>query len=671
MLRSALQRLVIISGLIAITIMVVLCASVPWLWSLSLVELFAGTLGLFVIALTIQWAIRSEEIQRIPEEIEPISNDPVEQNQGDSDLENLVTAQRINSRFVKPSFPSPVAARQPPDSPASTLPPRPLARDTPPLIDFEEPILPDRLITPGEPIVPHRTRSEARTTANLATDLILDFDAAAGAARITLDLEPSEGKPPIPLPVSSQAKPAVAATRAEIHKERPIDNVISRDSSPIKREAESGRKVSETRQYKEPIKVIDAKTATDQGEVIPRRLSVEVPSHVLYVARRLQVEAPRPQWSPPRNVESLPDTAVLTWHGSGQSISVGPYTLTDPLVYVCDGQRSSSEASCIDRRHAIGKAVAELVGSLGYYPEYSRLSPDQRANYLQWLANGRTGPMSDIGYAFLYFYGLERRLLIDDQDLSPIVKEVVRLLEVYTFSGSFDGYLSRFLSYTLARTGIGTLKEKWFQAVFERTRAQRDEQHLAVGLAWLFSNERPLPPEWACRIARLDPRSPRSVVLERLPDQFNALFLKRYKDRYGDGMKLTAAKRDREVTYQPASPSRSPYTSSSTELKPVKIPHVMGIQSQFAPLVKIWTSCVEELKPLSRVMAKGADVSNRAAYEALPEELKAETEHPDKSRWDQVGAEQAQEDGTVLVKIGKQDLICISSICKSNISRHP
>ena len=36
----------------------------------------------------------------------------------------------------------------------------------------------------------------------------------------------------------------------------------------------------------------------------------------------------------------------------------------------------------------------------------------------------------------------------------------------------------------------------------------------------------------------------------------------------------------------------------------------------------------------------------------LPDALKAETEHPDKARWEQVAAEQAQEDGTVLVKIG-------------------
>jgi uncharacterized tellurite resistance protein B-like protein len=311
-----------------------------------------------------------------------------------------------------------------------------------------------------------------------------------------------------------------------------------------------------------------------------------------------------------------------------------------------------TEASCIDLRLPIGTPVEEAPGCLGYYPEFARLSRNQRATYLKWLSDGRSGPLSDIGYVFLFFYGLERRLLVEKQDLSPIVKEVVRLLETYTISGSFDGYLSRFLAYTLARAGIGTLKEKWFEAVFERTRAQRDEQHMAVGLAWLFSQQRSLPAAWALRIARLDPRSPRSVVLERLPEQFGALFFKRYREQFGEGMLLKAAKRDREVTYRAASPSLGQDLGGGGNLEPVRVPHVMGIQSQFSPLVALWTGCIEELKPLSRVMAKGANVTTREAYDALPDDLRAETEHPDKLRWESIASEHVWEDGTVVVEVG-------------------
>jgi hypothetical protein len=342
----------------------------------------------------------------------------------------------------------------------------------------------------------------------------------------------------------------------------------------------------------------------------------------------------------------------LIWCGKGQSFEVGPYKLSDPLVYTYNGRRDSGEASCIDLRKRVGRPVREPRGSLGYYPSYDRLTDDQRANYLQWLAGGRSGPLEDIGYAFLFFYGLERRLLVEGQDLSPIVKETVRLLETYDFSGSFDGYLSRFLSYSLAKSQIGTLKEKWFQTVFEKTRAQRDEQHLAVGLAWLFSQKRPLPVHWAMRLARLDPRAPRSVVLDRLPEQFRTLFAKRYAEHFGEGLLLKSAKRDREVVYRPASPSLLQQVGSGAFLAPVRVPNVLGIQSQFSPLIQIWTSCIEELKPLSRLMARGAEVTTRAAYEALPENLKAETEHPDKALWEKLTSEHAREDGTVLVPVG-------------------
>ena len=347
----------------------------------------------------------------------------------------------------------------------------------------------------------------------------------------------------------------------------------------------------------------------------------------------------------------------MTWCGKGQTIQVDKYILEEPFVYASRGSTGVNEASCINVRLPVGKPIHEPPGRLGYYPEYIRLSAGQRANYLRWLAEGRSGPLSDIGYAFLFFYGLERRLLVEQQDFSPIVKEVVRLLETYTFSGSFDGYLSRFLSYALAKGDLGMLKEKWFQAVFERTRAQRDEQHLAVGLAWLFKQGRPLPSTWAFRLAKLDPRSPRSVVLNRLPDEFSTIFGKRYSEQFGDGLVLRAAKRDREVAYRPASPSLPDVISARGGREQVRVPNVLGIQSQFEQLVRIWSSCIDELKPLSRVIARGTEVATREAYDALPDDLKSDTEHPDKTYWDKLSVDHAQEDGTVVVAVGSLAMI--------------
>jgi uncharacterized tellurite resistance protein B-like protein len=298
---------------------------------------------------------------------------------------------------------------------------------------------------------------------------------------------------------------------------------------------------------------------------------------------------------------------------------------------------------------------------MGYYPTYAGLSPNQRANYLRWLAGGRAEPINNIGYAFLFFYGLERRLLVEQQDLSPIVKEVVRLLEAYTFSGSFDGYLSRFLAFVLARAGIETLNDKWFEAVFNKARLRRDEDFLAVALAWFFKRNAPLPVGWAMRIARLDPRCARSVVLDRLPEQFELLFEKMYHEQFGEGLMLRASARRRTLGYRPASPSRlsklhgnwSFVDLSGRATEPTEIPGVLGIQSQFSPLLTIWSSCIEKLQPLNRVVAKGIHISTREAFEALPEDLRATVDHPDKGKWDRLAADHTDKDGWALVEVSK------------------
>jgi hypothetical protein len=92
------------------------------------------------------------------------------------------------------------------------------------------------------------------------------------------------------------------------------------------------------------------------------------------------------------------------------------------------------------------------------------------------------------------------------------------------------------------------------------------------------------------------------------------------------------------------------------------IPNVLGLQSQFAPLVKILAECIDELKPLSRHKTKGIEVNTREAYELLPEDLRAETIHPDKARWDEVVAKHTNEEGFVLVPIS--DLAAIQETAR-------
>ncbi len=79
------------------------------------------------------------------------------------------------------------------------------------------------------------------------------------------------------------------------------------------------------------------------------------------------------------------------------------------------------------------------------FPDYGKPSPGRRGAYLSWLSKGRSDPSADIAYVFLFFYGLERRLLIDGQrGWSPrrkgeIVRELLRLLPIYGENRGFRG----------------------------------------------------------------------------------------------------------------------------------------------------------------------------------------------------------------------------------------
>lgn len=67
------------------------------------------------------------------------------------------------------------------------------------------------------------------------------------------------------------------------------------------------------------------------------------------------------------------------------------------------------------------------VGPPSYFPNYVTLSSGQRYKYLNWLRNV-DNPI-DIGYVFLYYYGLERHLLIGNFERA--FNQVIRLRNVH------------------------------------------------------------------------------------------------------------------------------------------------------------------------------------------------------------------------------------------------
>jgi hypothetical protein len=93
-----------------------------------------------------------------------------------------------------------------------------------------------------------------------------------------------------------------------------------------------------------------------------------------------------------------------------------------------------SEPSLIWTRLPVEKNN-ELETEKMYYPTYSGLSPKHRYQYLNWLRD--VTKETNLSYVFLYYYGLERQLLVGNYDLA--VDEILRLIKHHD-KGTFKGY---------------------------------------------------------------------------------------------------------------------------------------------------------------------------------------------------------------------------------------
>lgn len=162
----------------------------------------------------------------------------------------------------------------------------------------------------------------------------------------------------------------------------------------------------------------------------------------------------------------LPDTTAgpatqssRTWHPPGVQVTIGSAVISGGMVYVgtSTGRYGQHDGCFIDPGLPLGTAGA--AGPLGYWPSYQGISPDCRKYYLDWLASGRQAAGTDIGYVFLYFYGLERRLLIDappPAEVQALTQELERLRSLYASNSSFERYSRNLLEAVEFLQGAGS-----------------------------------------------------------------------------------------------------------------------------------------------------------------------------------------------------------------------
>ncbi|PJE68228.1 hypothetical protein COU94_02970 [Candidatus Shapirobacteria bacterium CG10_big_fil_rev_8_21_14_0_10_38_8] len=124
------------------------------------------------------------------------------------------------------------------------------------------------------------------------------------------------------------------------------------------------------------------------------------------------------------------DTSKISTAGSIKiTINVNDGTIKEDF-----GRNFYGEPSLIWSRLPI-EPNYELETQPMYFPSYSGLSSKHRFQYLNWLKD--ITQETNLSYVFLYYYGLERHMLIGDYDKA--VDEILRLLQHHS-KGSFKGY---------------------------------------------------------------------------------------------------------------------------------------------------------------------------------------------------------------------------------------
>ena len=283
------------------------------------------------------------------------------------------------------------------------------------------------------------------------------------------------------------------------------------------------------------------------------------------------------------------------------------------------------EPALVDPSLAVNLANPDTKGErLHYWPSYSEIPPESRAAYLQWLASGRQDPAVPTGYVFLFFYGLERRLLADTRnseaakhDASAITAEVERLLGIYGENGSFQRYATEFL----AATRVLWMSDRLYRSPPLRDRVGYDlPVDLRVALGQLVVDGHPIAGPWAFAWFINHPEARLRTPAHRCAEEFEALFLHRFAEKFPNGMKLKPNKRRLKWEYRHASAS----FGGHHEIELGELPDVGAISRPVRVFQEIADSCLQELDAYSRYLGRNPNGEGSIeAFGLLPAELTA------------------------------------------------
>jgi hypothetical protein len=272
--------------------------------------------------------------------------------------------------------------------------------------------------------------------------------------------------------------------------------------------------------------------------------------------------------------------------------------------------------------------------SMDYWPSYSRISPAARGAYLQWLAGGRADPNVYIGYVFLYFYGLERRLLVDgkrvqlaEAEQSALVDEIRRLLSTYHRYSSLRGYAQNLLN---AMAVLAPPPRSEHPPTAPDGWSAQLPIKLRIGLSQLCAEGTPVPAGWALAWVTQLPDTYLRMPATRCSTLFERLFALHYRESYGAGVILRATSRKLSVGYHPASAG----INNQSAFENRQLSEVSDDARTISALRELVERATTELDSYSRYLGRHPDgAGDSAAVALLPIPLAVEPPDAVRTLW--------------------------------------
>lgn len=305
------------------------------------------------------------------------------------------------------------------------------------------------------------------------------------------------------------------------------------------------------------------------------------------------------------------------WIPKGESVVIAGREIGG-MVYVGTAPRvGKSHEQCrayIDPSRPVASIGDDRDGQdMYYWPNYSQISPNARATYLDWLARGRNDTTYNVGYLFLYFYGLERRFFLDASDVqekNEILEEVKRLNDLFGGNYSVRRYLGHFLDIAaLSVAPADGLHPIYTNSGYELPLS------LQVALGAQVARGEALDAEWVLSWLMCHPERRLRTPATRCEEEFRALFALKFNAKYSDGLKVAPPKRMLKGRYQAASSEFS--LTVSPEVDGRQIPDVSNLMSPVTKAQSIADEAMQELDKFSRYLGRNPEGRGTIEAQAL------------------------------------------------------